>query len=226
MTAPVVEEVIWENISGTTFSINWPSSVTSGELLVPAFCTRDAASVTWPGSVSEIFEQQSDTSSMILSAAARYADGTEGGGSISVSVDASSGTGKDCVHRISGANSDDTTPESAFNDAGGDPPSLSPSGGADDYLFVALYANYFTFFPSAYPSGYTNTNTTSGTNCALAWGSLETSGASSEDPSEFTNGGDASAVSATVAIYPAGIAVALSRHGLMRGIMRGAWRGI
>lgn len=96
-----------------------------------------------------------------------------------------------------------------------DPPSLTPTGGAKDYLwFFFLAVDRGDESISAYPSGYSNTNLVNTAAAAggagIAYGS-RTNNASSENPGTGTmSNGDS--LSQTLAIHPATIMAVLRRR--------------
>jgi hypothetical protein len=114
-------------------------------------------------------------------------------------------------------------PESAPAEATGstapNPPSLTPSWGAADTLWLAVTGwSEGTITASAFPTNYTNTGQ-NGTGVAgsegvsIGWGFRELN-AASEDPGTFTLGSAANWVAFTIAIRPA--ATTGCRGGIMR----------
>jgi len=92
-----------------------------------------------------------------------------------------------------------------------DPPAITPSGGAKDYLIIAVAghaavsAAAFTAGPSGY-SGFLNSGASSGGSAvSIATATKQLTAAATENPGAFTAGGSNRFwAAATVAIYPSG----------------------
>lgn len=192
----------------TTHTITMPSGITSGDLLI-VFMAVDgsAGGVTPPTGWTEISLSGSN-SSVDEFFFWREADGTEGS-----TEDFTSGNSQksgSIAFRISGAEDPDTTPpevttnSSSGNGSAADPPSLSPSGGSDDYLWIALVGASHQASPTAAPTNYSNLQTANsgGGGGAMAASAERTLTASSEDPGAFGSTALTSWDAYTVAIYP------------------------
>lgn len=197
----------------TNHSVSMPPTCAAGKLLLVVFTTDGTESIGWPGSWVEL---PSQTSGINPSGAVGYlvSTGAEAGGTITVTT----GTIESSSHIslcIDGAIDPATqTPELSTWSAPGatvtpDPPSLTPTGGAKDYLWIAVSAqDNGAKSVSAYPTNYASNqviapagdNTT--TRVALATRELN---AASEDPGTFTWSGvaDNSTLALTIAVHPA-----------------------
>lgn len=189
--------------------ISLPASLVSGNLLVVALSLDGLNSVTWPAGWTEIID--ANRSGVTASVAWRRIDGSEGA-TITVTVDASASE-MSCakVWQISG---DDTgqAPEAASannNGATPNPPSLTPTGGAKDYLWLVFAclqpgSNVATGFPT----GFTNTGQEAGSANAsqspIAWATLNENTAT-KDPDAFAATSN-NWMAVTIAVHPAAAA--------------------
>lgn len=218
MAFPVIEATA--TTDGTTAStapvINLPASIAADELLLVLFRTADGGAVGWPAGWSEMFEDSTDSDDTIAMAW-RKADGAEGA---TITLD-TPGNGKFAAiaWRISGA--DDPTvqpPEFATLVTGAgttpDPGSLSPTGGAKDYLWLWCggWAGEQTSPPASTPTNYANalgassgTAGVTATNCRVASADRELN-AASEDPGSWTitASGSGGWTATVVAVHPVG----------------------
>lgn len=186
--------------STTTHSVSLPASIAAGDLLVVYFGGWGGGTLTWPAGWTPLFDTSNGTAAR-LAAAYRFADGSEGG---SISVTSSTSIRSAHIsYRITGAHSS-TAPvvgtATTGTSAAGDPPSLSPAGGAKDYLWLAGVGFGSTTAASAAPANYTNLLTRNDTNAGVGSARRELN-ASSENPGGFTNP-FSSWVANVVAIYP------------------------
>lgn len=216
MASPVDAARVGTNITGASdpWSVTLPSH-SAGDLLVVYGRTGGSATFNLPSGWSWVVQNNSsDAADDNVSVICKLSDGTEG---TSLSWDLS-GTAKGAAiaWRITGAaNPASRAPEvqvatftTTANTA--NPPSISPTGGSKDYLFLALAGEdqeSITF--SVAPTNYTNlTNANSGTsglnatNVCIGGASRQLT-AASEDPSTFTHGAAATGgLALTVAIHP------------------------
>jgi hypothetical protein len=219
---PVVEAT---NTSATTsdntnHTVSLPAGIQSGELLIAMLSGFDEAAaldISWPVGWTEFFEKDASSGmSLAVAGAYREADGTEGS-SIAVTTDLAV-LAAHTSYRISGAEDPATQPPEAatieYTDtaSGIDPPSLTPTGGAKDYLWLAV-AGWRrtgvneTVNPGSYTDGIevSSSGSSSGTRLRSLRRQANTS---PEDPSTFTLGGNSERrVGATIAVHPAGSSV-------------------
>ena len=190
-----------ESSDVTSHTVNLPANISAGDLLIVFFSCDGSSTVTWPNGWASIFHQ---TYSSTLDIGYKISDGTEG-----PTITVTTGASEQSAHisyRITG-NHRSLAPEASTGATGNttspDPDSLTPTGGAKDYLWIAVEGNDNTTSASAYPSNYTNGQTNAvgdagGVNIAVARRELN---ASSEDPAAFTIARE-KWIACTVAVYP------------------------
>jgi hypothetical protein len=189
-----------------------PSSIAAGDLIVVVIGGGSTGnSYTWPGSWVENADFEITTGeTQGMTSAYLWASG----GETSVTVTSAAGTRTThCAVRISGAENPSTqVPNIAEVSGGGspecDPPNLTPTGGAKDYLYIASAgsANGGSF--TAAPTDYSNLQTVNSggtTSSHTATGMAERSlNAASDNPGAFTHD-DASTrdwCAVTIAVHP------------------------
>jgi hypothetical protein len=184
--------------SGTSHTVTLPTGIAAGHLLVAIFGLRLATTVTWPAGWTPI------STANLYYVAYRVADGGEGA-SITVTTSAAR-TSAHHVYRITGQHS--AAPEIASADSATvNPPSLTPSWGADDTLWLAsgliLPDDVDTDFTAA-PASFTNLLDVVDASFVVHLGSARRAvNAASLDPAAFgTVGTFAVAKAATIAIRP------------------------
>lgn len=222
MTSPAVQTraVSSQNSSSATDQVvTLPASIASGDLVIVAVSGGESGTFTWPGGGAtwqEIadFEINAGGEQEALTVAYLAASG----GETSVTVVSSVGMRTaHCSVRISGHEPPGTQAPQINTASGGSAPECNPprvpaagdlTGGAKDYLFIAIAgsANGGTF--TAAPTDYTNLQTTntggttsSHSSCGMAERALN---AANTDPGVFTHD-DASTrdwVAATIAVHP------------------------
>lgn len=189
--------------------VNLPSGIQSGHLLVVPFVIRNGLNMlTWPGGWSDLFEVSGPSDLLKLSVRSRVADGTEGA-TITVTSSGDNASAHQSYRIIdhdsgtlpvvsAGAQGTSTTP---------DPDSLTPAGGAKDYLWIAIEGHRdgdgeATGFPASY--GLSQSAIASGTTggdvgAAIAGRQLN---AASENPGTFTIAVSFEWIAVTLAVYP------------------------
>lgn len=207
--------------AATSHTVNLPSGIQSGELLISLITVyNDSGStpidVTWPGGWTEFFEQDATSSTLhlVTSGAYRQATGSEGS-SITVTTNVGGYAGHNS-YRITGAADPAVQPPEVsttpyIDDPGTtiDPPSLSPTGGANNYLWLAVAGwrrSGRTLVGS--PTNYTNTldaNSGGGAPGVHLVSARRQLNAASEDPGLFTVSANSERkIGATIAVHPAG----------------------
>lgn len=192
------------NASTTTHTVNLPTGITSGELLVMVIrCGLTNITFTVPtGWTALVGELDALGTSLVCY---RTADGGEGS-TVSVTTSGTR-TSAAITMRISGWSAIEGAGLSNSGTAG-DPASLSPTWGSDDTLWIAVVTNRTTVVISAAPTNYsglvtaysTTTGDTSTVEASAAVAFRELA-ASSEDPGAFTGTFSGSHVD-TIAIQP------------------------
>lgn len=199
----------------TTHTVSLPSTLASGNLLVVGVVIDGAAStITKPTGWTDIITGFSNAVGNNVHGAAWYkvSDGLEGS-----TVTFTTASGQRSEHKswqISGHSSTTNPPQgTGVGDSGStsfsaDPPSVTPTGGAKDYLWLAIGGKDRgdeTF--NGFPANYTNTGEgnevafPTGGVC-IAWGRRELN-ASSEDPAAFTFPTTArNTIAMNVAVHP------------------------
>lgn len=188
----------------TSHTVLLPGSIQAGDLLIAMFGTDGTPTVTFPGGWTTIFSQSNGFNKLVV--AYRFADGSEGG-SISVTTSSSEGSAH-TVYQVRNHDSGNPPEVAAVSDGSStnpNPGSLSPSGGAKDYLWLAVQANDDgTRSVSSYPSSYSggrNDRWSQGQGVGV--GSAHRSlNAASEDPGTFTLSGSTSWLATTLAVFP------------------------
>lgn len=180
--------------SVTSMSVNLPASISSGDLLLAFVEVRNSGTWTVPTDWVEFKAQLGGGSVGELTAFYKIATGSEGS---TASWTASTGTTAIWqVYKVTSWHG--TTPPEASSSSGDfttnpNPPSITPSWGADDTLWVEVAGNTatstFVTGASTNYSGYDlDTASTGGAQCNIASAYRELN-ATSEDPGEMTNPG-------------------------------------
>lgn len=203
-------------VATTTHTVNLPSGLASGHLLLVFFsCRNSTATITTPSGWTQVtadFNSGGSASGQTISAIyRRTSDGSEGS-TLSVTTSASNACAS-ISKRITGHHAS-TDPEAAGTAATGNssnpnPPSLSPSWGAEDTLWIAMEANVADRAVSVWPTDFNDNQlrvaSSTGTNVTLAY-SERSVNASSQDPSAMTIAAPENWGSQTVAVRPAAVA--------------------
>jgi hypothetical protein len=222
MASPVDAGRATTNITAAVdpWTVTLPGSIASGDLLI-MFLRRAslADTVAITGWTALVQNDASDASDDLSDIWYRWADGTEG---TSKSVDLfGTAKGAAITWRITGAEN----PATQAPQQGGanftttantsNPPSISPTGGSKDYLFLAISGHdgetsTYSFPPTNYVNAITANSGTGGTpatNCIIV-GSSRQATTATEDPGTFTHGAATTGGRAfTIAIHPGGPAV-------------------
>jgi len=199
-----------ESVVSTIHTVSLPTGISAGDLLL-VFTSIDSQNetVTFPAGWTKIADHSSN-SGVSSAFAYREADGTEG-----TTIDATTVGTEKSVHtsyRITGAEVPSTqapevsTGTDATNTSAPDPDSLTPAGGAADFLWFAITAiDGRGTDVTDYPINYTNTeyheNSTGGGAVAIGIARRENN-AASEDPGAFTLDGNTGWEAATLVVHP------------------------
>lgn len=183
--APVVEGTSTHVFSATGESITMPSGIVSGELLVAVVATADVTTLSASG-WTEVYNtsRASTITTAILTKTAAGSDTM----TLTVSPDKQ---GTAIVMRVSGADTASLEATSANGKStSADGPSHTPTGGSDDYLYLALAGIDRSGTCSAGPSGYSgfiSNGSGSGASAGTCMAYKATTASSSENPGAFTN---------------------------------------
>ncbi len=185
----------------TEHTVNLPSDISVGDLLLVFFVSDAGITITFPEGWTQLFQ----TTNIYVKVGAWYriAEGGEGA-TITVTTSTSEMTAH-TSYRITGYSG---TPEvgtpATGLDANPDPPSLTPSWGAKDTLWFAVQGNDDKDIVSAYPTDYTdgrNDYANAAGGCGVGSARRELN-AESENPLPFTISASEQWVTNTVAIQP------------------------
>lgn len=221
-----------EDSAVSTHTVSLPSGITSGDLLLVGFGhATDTETPVFPAGWSLIVEtDNAGGGTEGLAIHMRRADGTEGS---TITVTTTGTTRSTHVAlRISGDDTG-TTPETSSaiaNNAPPNPPSLTPTGGAKDYLWLAWGASSHAGTYTAFSTDYTYITPLQIANSVSGSATRSISGlcarqlnASSEDPSAWSHDQSAAEmVAITMAVHPAptggGFTIPLYIHRLNQGL--------
>lgn len=197
--------------SVTSMSVGMPATVSSGDLLIALVEVRNAGTWTKPTGWNDIstLSQAGGSSVGKLNGFYKIADGSEGGGSASWT--ASTGTSAQW-QVLPITNWQGTTPPEAVSASGdatsANPPSLTPSWGADNTLWIAVAGNAatgettgFTAAPTNYTGLHSVGTSSGGATVNLATASRQLN-AASEDPGTFTPSSNRFWTAATIGVAP------------------------
>lgn len=199
------------------FTVSRPAGV-SGQLTIAIIGTDGVPTLTWPTGYTEFFSQAAGGSFQIKGAY-HQEDGTEG-----TTFDITSSASEKwaaIVYSISGAANPATQAPEATTFAGGtatttpDPPSITPTGGSKDYLFIAAVNNdgeeadddtWGNTSPTSYTPSPPRQKSTdiagvASTNCSLETAERALT-AATEDPGTFANDLSKTYHAATIAVHP------------------------
>src|SRR5581483_6183504 len=176
----------------TSHTVSLPASIAAGDRLICMSGWNEsfgATSPSWPaGWTQKTF--QANGSSTSLEVRERFADGSEGA-SISVTTAVTTRSAHVC-YRITGAHASfpvEAGTAATGSSASADPPSLSPSWGSADTLWIAIGSTVAGATYSADPSSYANGLTVDATNGSGGVSirvTRRTNTTASENPSTYT----------------------------------------
>ena len=214
--------------SSTSHTCNYPATVSAGQgLIFLGGCDGSGDTPSMSGPTALFSGTHSSHGSMVYWA---EADGTEGGGTFTVSVGSSETVVVYCL-AIDGWDTG-TPPEISSTDTGSDaapnPPSITPSWPAEDNLYIVFTTWNLSAVPVTFQVAYAdnrNDDEASGINGA-AFATAEING-SPENPAAFGLNASQAHAAFTIAVRPTSGAIVLPDfHGANRGIMRGVARGV
>lgn len=205
MPFPVVEGVVGSGVEDTaTKEFDLPTGIQAGDLLVACWIGRTSGTNT-PPSGWTLLDAVGTSFSTSSRCWYKIADGSESGTVTYTDTGSPHRAGTVC-YRISGVDQDN--PIEGDWISGIDPPSLSPSWGSADTLWISSFGKLETLGPVTPPTGYSNLTVgrfqaTSSSNWPSVWTADKTAAAASEDPGTWIDGGGGSNYSSgTFAIQP------------------------
>jgi hypothetical protein len=177
-----------------------------GRLVIACVSSDGTPTFTWPAGWTEIFDNSA--SNVSLGIAYRVIDGTEGfdgsDDTITVTLSDMEPTAH-ITYLIENFNSSniEASSSSSGTNTTPNPGSITPTGGYDNYTFIAVHANDVgTTTTTGYPSGYVNNQqTTSGTTggCGIGGAHL-IKVTTNEDPGTFTIAQPRNWIAATISV--------------------------
>lgn len=180
--------------AATPAVINLPATVNADDVLIVFLRSASSGTHTYPGDWTVI--KQVGTPDQ-TSVAYKQAVGNEDGTTINVTITSSKYAA--LSWSIAGATCVTTqAPEISAGGSGSsltpDPDTVTPTGGAKDYLWLAMFAeegeNTLSTYPTNYPNNNITANTGAGgattTNCIVGGAKRNDLNAASEDPGVFT----------------------------------------
>lgn len=175
--------------NSTVHNVVMPTVIDSGDLLLALVGNDGSATITTPSGWTSLSSVANSTN-LRASIFYKFADGSEDGTSINFQTSASESMAVQ-VYRIKDALAVEAGTPVVSSGLSADPPSLSPSWGAENTLWMPFLVLEQGVWPSAYPSNYTNFRQdadtySSGPNWQGAFSMRRYINASSEDPSAFT----------------------------------------
>lgn len=210
MAFPVIEatNTSAEAAATTSHTVSLPAGIASGDLLIVVYGFPQGGFPTTPSgwTDSEFLSHSTDNDVTNLRIWTRTADGAEGS-TLAVTT-ANSRESAHAAYRISGWSSFEFSADAESASAGHpDPPSLTPSGGADDYLWIAVAGALTTRTVDAAPTNYSNFLASSSGDTSLGEANIGVAArsvnASSEDPGTFTSETPTDNwVATTMAVFP------------------------
>lgn len=199
--------------SVSSMPVNLPSSIASGDLLIAIAEVRNSGTWTLPSGWTQLFSPVAAGGVGDFTAFYRICDGTEGSTATWTASVASTASWQ--VRQITNWQGT-TPPEVTTANSGGavstnNPPSLTPSWGADNTLWLAVMGDTaqtvsITGAPTNYDDLTSNSVSSGGSACNTGSAFRQTNTAT-EDPAGFTTGSDRWWMAATIAIRPVASAI-------------------
>lgn len=202
---PTVESVNGQAFSSnaTTHNVTMPATVDSGDLLIVLISQDGTATITNPTGWT-VLSTQTVSSTMRAAVHYKFASGSEDGTNVNFQTSSSEQMAVQ-VYRISGANSIEIT-SATGSSSGPDSPSLSPSWGSDETLWISGFAaNNGSRTVSSYPSSFTNgayQQAGTDTNGGLVGSARRNQTTSSQNPGAFTLSNTAPWAAWTIGVEP------------------------
>ena len=195
----------------TSAAVNLPATVNAGDTLIVFHRSAVSGAHAYPGGWTEFFDIGTPDQT---SAAWKKADGTEGGTQITVTQ--ASGKFASVAYSIGNAADPTVTAPQAStgtsgNSANPDPGTVTPTGGADDYLWLTFMGvEGEQTSPPTYPTNYTESQTAADsgaggaitTNVRVAGAKRTDLNAASENPGTFTISAADDWRAFTIAVHP------------------------
>lgn len=196
-----------DTVNSTSHTVNLPSGIASGHLLIVAISMDGNTTLTWPAGWTTLSGPTNSGGDGTLEVRYRVADGTEGS-SISITTAASEACSY-ITWRITGWHGT-SAPEAGTPGTGStanpDPPSVTASWGSDDNLFLVILGwGASNLNISGYPSNYSDNQITDAANNGGIGGiaaATRNLASDTDNPGTFTLGAT-TWVANTIVIRPA-----------------------
>lgn len=198
-----------KNTSSTGHSVVLPASVDTDDILIVIFNLANTSALTWDNSTAGTWTNLFSTTSTSIRLAAYYkiADGTEDGKTLSLSS-ATAGRSAWHIYRIRNGKTVSCGTSATGNSTAPNPPSLTPSWGAKNTLWLAVMGTFNQTADGgsyAYPTNYTTNGiydeAANASGCGVG-SSYRTNNATSEDPAAWTINATLRWVANTIAVEP------------------------
>ena len=180
-------------------TVSLPASLVSGNLLLMILGVTNTATVTTPSGWTQLVKSEWTSTGAVYY---KTSDGAEG-----ASVEVTIGAAEDCGHVTYQIENWKGTPEAvAFATASEDPPSLTPSWGSDENIYIPVVTMHaLTTDASAAPSGYSGLLTAIGntTTRGVVWAASKIATSTSENPGIFTGTANQYPQATTIAVQGA-----------------------
>lgn len=215
MAAPVDAARAGTNGStaSATATVNLPSGIRAGDLLVVCLTANSGGAQTWPSGWTKLKDAVSPhAANDSVTLAYRYADGSEGS-TISVTITSAKYSGM--AWRITGAEDPavqvpELSADAIGNSVNPDATTTTPTGGSKEYLWLSIHSIEGEGTSVTYPSSYSNGAIGNSGGASTTATNSRTGGASraltaaSEDTGAYTygTGGGGAWVTWTMAIHP------------------------
>lgn len=189
--------------ASTSHVVSLPTGIASGHLVICGITVdTNPAPLTWPGWT--VLSSTLNGTNIRFETAYRNADGTEGS-TITVTSDLTVRSSHQC-RRITGhdpAIAPQAGTAAALTDNSPNPPAVTPTGGAKDYLWIAFQGNDGTISVTGYPANYTDSQLLADGIATATGSATRNLNAASEDPGVFTLPAAEQWVAQTVVVHPA-----------------------
>lgn len=198
-----------ENATATTsHTVSLPASLAAGDLLIVFFVNEDDTTVTTPSGWS-VLKSMLETGGATSKTTIFYKTSDGGEGSSLAITTSSSRVSTHAAYRITGWSGTPEVSTGATSTTGeANPDSLTPAGGAKDYLWIVVAGKRNTTSVSGYPTNYTGSQLFIADDGALGGSSITVAtrglnSAGPEDPGSFAHSDTGFWTACTIAVSPA-----------------------
>lgn len=214
MAFPAYQSSVETTVTGSPTSIDvvMPSGLSAGEKVIVIFAGfSDATTITPATGFSTIRRTNHTSFGAAMETFEKVADGSEGA-TQTFTLDADA----PYVMAIRVSGGDPTSASSGTSADTGDPnsPSLTPAGGAKDFLWLTIGYSYNALNSSYAPASYTAIMKVADSTLGAAYSQLN---ASSTNPGAFAAAGSDGYIAQTIAVYPYVAPSVILGRGLLDG---------